>query len=249
MRRQAAPRRRIRRIARWVTAASASVGLVAVTAVITIAVVRAGDAPIAGGVSSDSAVVDAPTSAHVVALDNLTVVTGESEASYDRDLFGQRWADVDRNGCDTRNDILRRDMTELELKADTNGCKVLAGTLTDPYSGDDVAFVSGEDTSRLVQIDHIVPLSWAWRHGADAWKIEQRTEFANDPLNLQATTESMNQSKGDSGPSRWLPAQEPAYCGYAERFVQVLAKWELGIGSLDRAVVRGILIECAGSGF
>lgn len=226
-------------------AVAASVGLVVVTAVITIAIVRAEDAPIAGGVSSDSAVVDAPTSVYLVALDGLSVVEGESEMPYDRALFGQRWADVDRNGCDTRNDVLRRDLTALELKADTNGCKVLAGALKDPYSGEDIAFVYGEDTSRLVQIDHIVPLSWAWRHGADAWTTEQRTEFANDPLNLQATTESMNQSKGDSGPSRWLPAQESVYCGYAERFVQVLAKWELGIGALDRAVVRGILIECA----
>ncbi len=55
----------------------------------------------------------------------------------------------------------------------------------------------------------------------------------------------MNLSKGDSGPSLFLSAQVSPYCGYADRLVQLLEKWELRIGALYRAAVFGILIECA----
>lgn len=178
-------------------------------------------------------------------LDDLAVGNGTSGVDYDRDLFGQAWFDFDRNGCDTRNDILRRDLRETALKADTNGCKVLTGVLDDWYSGTTVDFVSGGDTSRLVQVDHVVPLSWAWRHGADIWTAELRLEFANDPLNLIATTEHENTSKSDSGPADWLPTADTAQCRYAQRFTAVLDAYALNIDLRNRAMVRGVLDECA----
>lgn len=177
-------------------------------------------------------------------VDALVVVSGRSEAKYDRGYFGQAWFDEDRNGCDTRNDILGRDIVDPVFKDGTQDCKVLSGTLEDWYSGTTVQFQSGQNTSQLVQIDHIVPLSWAWKHGAEHWNAEIMRAFANDPLNLVATTGQQNQQKSDSGPSNWLPASDAAQCRYVQRFTQILDEYSLGINLRDRAMVRGVLTEC-----
>jgi hypothetical protein len=81
-------------------------------------------------------------------------------------VFGPAWADVDRNGCDTRNDILARDLTNETFRPGTNNCVVMTGTLADKYTGTTIAFTRGQDTGSDVQIDHVVPLSDAWQMGA-----------------------------------------------------------------------------------
>lgn len=163
---------------------------------------------------------------------------------YDRALFGQTWFDSDRNGCDTRNDILRRDLIEVVISDNSNGCKVLRGTLIDPYSGDAMTFVSGVDTSVLVQIDHVVPLAWAWDNGASAWTLEQRQDFANDPRNLLAVSGELNQQKLASGPASWLPPNRAAHCAYAGQFAEVLVQYRLSMPDDDEAVLIQILEDC-----
>lgn len=177
-------------------------------------------------------------------LDDLPEVDGRSDRDYDRDLFGQSWADVDRNGCDTRNDILGRDLLDATHKDGTEDCKVLTGTLIDPYDGTVVEFVSGPDTSVLVQIDHVVALSWAWHHGADRWDDERREVFANDPRNLVASSEATNQAKSAFGPGEWLPPDPDLRCGYVAQFVDVVSTYDLGIGDADRAAARAVLERC-----
>lgn len=176
-------------------------------------------------------------------LGSLSESDGEPSSAYDRDLFGEPWYDLDGNGCSTRNDMLARDLEDVEYG--TDGCRVASGTLDDWYSGETVDFVAGPDTSRLVHIDHIVALSWAWQHGADEWDEDKRLEFANDPLNLVATTDEMNLSKSDFGPDRWLPADETAHCEYVQNVTAILVEYELGINVEDRATMQGILEECA----
>lgn len=187
---------------------------------------------------------DLPSAETRQRLEDLEIVSGKSVADYDRDLFGQAWFDVDRNGCDTRNDILGRDIVNAEFKPGTSDCKVLSGVLEDWYSGTSEPFVSGRDSSYLVQVDHMVPLSWAWKHGAEHWNSERLLAFANDPLNLVATLGDQNQQKSDSGPSHWLPAADAAQCRYVQRFTDVLHAYDLGINLRDRAMIRGVLAEC-----
>ena len=129
-------------------------------------------------------------------LDGLEVKGRAPKAGYDRDLFGPAWADTDRNGCDTRNDVLRRDLTSITLKPGTNGCVVLSGPLQDPYTGQTISFVRSQDTSSAVQIDHVVALADAWHKGAQEWSAETREQFANDSANLRAVDGSTNQRKG-----------------------------------------------------
>ncbi|MDJ0457460.1 DUF1524 domain-containing protein [Arthrobacter sp. NQ7] len=167
------------------------------------------------------------------------------KTGYDRAQFGQAWADVDRNGCDTRNDILKRDLTGITY---TNSvpCKVQSGTLADPYTGTSINFVRGAATSTAVQIDHVVALSDAWQKGAQQLTLEQRTALANDPLNLQATDGPTNQQKGDGDAATWLPPNKGFRCEYVARQISVKATYGLWVTQAEHDAMARILGDCSG---
>ncbi|WP_307433399.1 GmrSD restriction endonuclease domain-containing protein [Pseudarthrobacter defluvii] len=167
------------------------------------------------------------------------------KTGYDRARFGQAWADVDRNGCDTRNDILKRDLTGITY---TNSvpCKVQSGTLADPYTGTTISFVRGSGTSSAVQIDHVVALSDAWQKGAQQLTQEQRTAFANDPLNLQATDGPTNIKKGDGDAATWLPPNKSFRCEYIARQISVKATYGLWVTQAEHDAMARILGDCNG---
>lgn len=167
------------------------------------------------------------------------------KTGYDRALFGQAWADVDRNGCDTRNDTLKRDLTGITY---TNSvpCKVQSGILADPYTGTTISFLRGSATSTAVQIDHVVALSDAWQKGAQQLTAEQRTAFANDPLNLQATDGPTNIKKGDGDAATWLPPNKGFRCEYVARQISVKATYSLWVTQAEHDAMARILADCAG---
>lgn len=167
-------------------------------------------------------------------------------SGYERAAFGAGWRDPDRNGCDARNDTLARDLTAVIFAEGTQNCVVLAGVLDDPYTGGIIEFRRGQGTSELVQIDHVVPLGWAWRQGAGTWTEEQRIAFANDPDNLLAVGGSVNGAKSDSGPGEWLPPDASYQCEYARRFTAVLVEYRLGVGAADRAALEDLAVRCGG---
>lgn len=169
--------------------------------------------------------------------------TTTAASGYNRELFGPAWADTDHNGCDQRNDTLRRDLTHLSYKPGTRDCVVTAGTLADPYTGQEIAFTKGEQTSRAVQIDHVVPLSWAWQHGASSWTSEHREQLATDLNNLQAADGTANESKSDQGPATWLPTASYS-CTYVTRFAYVVHRYELTLDTADRDAITRVLDGC-----
>ena len=176
------------------------------------------------------------------AVGNLVVKGRAPKTGYARSQFGQAWADVDKNGCDTRNDILKRDLTNVVYKAGT--CVVLSGTLKDPYSGDVINFVRGVSTSSLVQIDHVVALSDAWQKGAFMLSLADRTALANDPLNLLAVKGSLNSQKGDGDAASWLPPLKSYRCEYVSRQIAVKRKYMLWVTSAERDAFVRILSKC-----
>ena len=182
----------------------------------------------------------------VTTLATLTVRGRAPKTGYDRALFGQAWADVDRNGCDTRNDILRRDLTRYTLKAGTHGCLVLKGTLNDPYTGTKISFVRGQATSNAVQIDHVVALSDAWQKGAQQMSQTRRTAFANDPLNLLAVDGPTNLRKGDGDAATWLPPRKAGRCAYVARQVAVKHRYGLSVTAAERDAMVRVLTACPG---
>jgi len=180
----------------------------------------------------------------VAVLETLPVKGRAPKTGYSRDAFGQRWADVDRNGCDTRNDILKRDMTSIAYKAKTRNCVVLSGTLIDKYSGESINFVRGEVSSMEVQIDHVVALSNSWQTGAFKLSIAQRTALANDPLNLFAVKGRLNSQKGDGDAATWLPPMKSFRCAYVAQQIAVKAKYSLWVVAPEKAAMLAILSQC-----
>ena len=180
----------------------------------------------------------------IASLETLPVKGRAPKTGYTRDQFGQAWADVDRNGCDTRNDILKRDLTSLTYKAKTRNCVVLSGTLLDRYSGESINFLRGNITSMEVQIDHVVALSNAWQTGAFKLTAEQRKALANDPMNLFAVKGRLNSQKGDGDAATWLPPLKSFRCVYIAQQIAVKAKYSLWVVPPEKAAMLSILAKC-----
>ncbi|MHA6795740.1 HNH endonuclease family protein [Pseudonocardia bannensis] len=180
------------------------------------------------------------------ALATLAVKGRAPKTGYSREQFGQRWADVDRDGCDQRNQVLARDMTNETFRPGSRDCIVLTGTLDDPYTGNVIAFTRGQDTSNEVQIDHVVALSNAWQTGAQQLDEPTRERLGNDPLNLLAVDGPTNGRKGDGDAATWLPPQRGYWCTYVARQVAVKAKYRLWVTAAERDAIAGILERCPG---
>lgn len=170
--------------------------------------------------------------------------TGRRERGdgYSREQFGERWADVDGNGCDTRNDVLARDLDDVELRR--GSCLVQRGTLDDLYTGKRIRFERGPDTSPAVQIDHRVALYDAWRTGARHWSPARRTQFSNDPANLVAVDGEANFAKGHADAASWLPPAESYRCEYVAAQVRVKAAYGLWMTHAEHDASRRVLEEC-----
>ncbi|NUP73596.1 MAG: HNH endonuclease [Sinomonas sp.] len=177
------------------------------------------------------------------ALAELAVQGRAPRTGYTRERFGQAWEDVDRNGCDTRNDILARDLRSVIFSKSSADCVVASGSLGDPYTGRFISFARG-DRSADVQIDHVVPLSDAWQKGAQQWSAERRLAFANDPANLLAVDGPTNQLKGDSDLATWLPPSRSFRCEYAVRVVEIKAKYEIWMTDAEHRKAGELLSQC-----
>ncbi|EYR62748.1 hypothetical protein N866_05525 [Actinotalea ferrariae CF5-4] len=180
----------------------------------------------------------------LAAVELLEVKGRAPRTGYDRDLFGSGWVDTDRNGCDTRNDMLARDLVDETFKPGTRDCVVLTGTLADPYSGTTIAFVRGQATSTAVQIDHVVALSDAWQKGAQQWDEARRVTFANDPLNLLAVDGPLNAQKGDGDTATWLPPHKGFRCAYVARQVAVKVMYAVWVTPAERDAMVRVLADC-----
>ncbi len=156
--------------------------------------------------------------------------------------FGRAWLDVDHNGCDTRNDILRRDLTGILVRTGTNGCVVIGGSLHDRYTGTTIAFSKAHAIA--VQIDHVLPLHDAWELGAYRWTQAEREAYANDPLVLLAVSGPENEAKGDKLADEWTPPDRAEWCDYATRTIAIHAKYALPVTAGERQALGSLLTTC-----
>ena len=172
-------------------------------------------------------------------LETLAVKGRAPKSGYKRTQFGDGWEM--KAGCDMRNIILHRDLVDVTVSDD---CKVLAGTLLDPYTGKQISFVRGESTSALVQIDHVVALSNAWQTGAQQLLPEERIGLANDPLELLAVDGNANQQKSDGDAATWLPANKAFRCQYVARQIAVKVKYRLWVTAPEKIAMQTVLSKC-----
>lgn len=199
----------------------------------------AGASAASGGPASPAG--PAPHGSALAAANALTIKGRAPKTGYSRDQFGPAWADVDHNHCDTRDDILARDLTQRSYRAGTKDCIVTGGTLADPYTGKRIVYKRG---ASKVDIDHAVALSDAWQKGAQQWSKDRREDFANDPLNLLAVDSSTNRRKGDGDTATWLPPDKAYRCSYVARQVAVKKKYGLWVTSAEKDAMRKVLNTC-----
>lgn len=175
-------------------------------------------------------------------LDNLTVNDNPAPPEkYNRvEQFGPAWKDVDHNGCDTRNDILARDLRDISGRR--NACVITAGHLPDPYSGTWIDF-SKKDASK-VQIDHVVALENAWQSGAYNLSKEDREALANDPDNLLAVNGHDNMAKGSKSADQWMPPNSAYACTYASKQVQIKNRYALTVTTPEKQALADALATC-----
>lgn len=229
------PRRDDRRL-RWSLAAASVIALGALAACATTPSPGAGSGPVASATGQ-------PASA-LAKLDALPVKGRAPMTGYRRDQFGPAWADTDHNGCDTRNDVLRRDLRGLTFRPGTHECVVASGDLSDPYTATTIHFRRGGASE--VDIDHVVALGDAWQTGAQQWPAAKRLALANDPLNLLAVDASANRQKGDSDAASWLPPNKTYRCAYVARQIAVKHKYQLWVTAAEKAAMRRVLSGCQG---
>ena len=173
-------------------------------------------------------------------LNTLQVKGRAPKTGYTRAQFGDGWADV--GGCDVRNIIMGRSMTDVERGSD--GCVVLSGVLDDPYTDTIINFRRGSSTSGAVQIDHVVALSDSWQKGAQLLDYDVRVRLANDPLNLLAVDGPANQQKGDADAASWLPPNKKYRCAYVARQIAVKSKYNLWVTDAEKSAMKRILNGC-----
>lgn len=182
-------------------------------------------------------------------LDGLEVKGRAPKTGYSRDQFGQAWSDDvtvegGHNGCDTRQDRLKAQLTDVVIKPGTNDCVVLTGKLDDPYTGKTIDFKRGKDTSRAIQLDHVVALSDSWQKGAQQWDEGTRRNFANDPINLIAVDGPANASKGDGDAATWQPPNKAFRCEYAAMQIRVKSTYGLWVTQAERDALQANLDRC-----
>lgn len=181
------------------------------------------------------------TSSAVQVLTTLTIKGRAPKTDYSRDQFGKNWSVT--GGCDTRNIILNRDLTNVSIDESRN---VVSGLLNDPYTGKIIQFVRGSSTSSSVQIDHVVALSDAWQKGAQYFTYQQRVALANDPLELLAVDGQANMDKSDGDAATWLPPNKPFRCQYIARQIAVKQKYKLWLTRAEHDAMANILDKCPG---
>lgn len=158
---------------------------------------------------------------------------------YDRDLFGG-WADFDGDCMNTRHELLA-ELSTGRITTSRDGCYVQHGRWNDPYTG------RIYNTARDLDVDHLVPLAYAWSRGADSWSSEKRVKFANDPANLFAVQASANRQKGADGPLDWMPPNQAFHCQYLLRFTRVSLSYELQFSQSEALAIDRMTRDACGS--
>jgi hypothetical protein len=180
-------------------------------------------------------------------LSALPVKGWDRTQDFQRWRFGKAWSDdvnveFGHNGCNTRDDILRRDLANLVVRPGT--CYAQTGTLHDPYTGATIEFVRGPDTSNSIEIDHVVSLADAWYKGARSWDPQRRLDFANDPRNLLAVSPKANFDKAFRDAASWLPPNAAFRCDFVARQIEVKSAYGLWLSAKEEQAMADVLAHC-----
>ncbi|MED7923972.1 HNH endonuclease family protein [Nonomuraea sp. LP-02] len=169
-------------------------------------------------------------------LDQLKVARPLPIRGYSHRRFMPRWAHH-KGACDARETVLARDGRRVRRNA---ACHPVKGVWYSPYDG---KWLKSE---RLVDVDHVVPLAYAWRSGASRWSQAKRRAFANDLTRPELITvsHSANLAKGGQGPQSWRPQRRAHWCRYATSWITVKHHYRLFVTRRERVALLNMLRTC-----
>ncbi|MEQ8185325.1 HNH endonuclease family protein [Marinobacter salarius] len=165
-----------------------------------------------------------------------TQPTESSSTSYARSAFGNGWDDADGDCQNSRAEALIETSSTTVRFATDKECRVVTGRWISTFTGNVV------QNSSEIDIDHVVPLNWAWKRGAQLWPQAKRERFANDMVNLWPVELSLNRSKGAQGPDEWLPPS--GKCGYVARFRRIVKQYDLQLSPAEASWTKSFLNRC-----
>lgn len=170
------------------------------------------------------------------ALAQLKVARALSIRGYHRKRFQPRWAPY-KGTCDTRETVLARDGRRVRRNA---ACHPVKGSWYSPYDGKRLK------SEKRVDVDHVVPLAYAWRSGAKRWSQAKRRAFANDLIRpeLLTVSHSANIAKGGQGPQSWRPQRRAHWCRYASSWITVKRHYRLFVTRKERVALLNMLRTC-----
>lgn len=154
----------------------------------------------------------------------------------DIDYSRSEWKHWVGSPCDTRETVLKNQGKD--VVSDPSTCKITSGTWVDPYSGDTFT------DAKALDIDHVIPLSYAASHGGQSWSAEKKQQFANDTTQLYVASAQENRSKSDKGPSDYMPSNKSFRCEYAKTWVSTASKYGLTISEKDKTTLTSALQKC-----
>ena len=170
------------------------------------------------------------------AFDLPLTVAPDQLSGYERTLFNH-WIDADKDKCDTRKEVLIQEAVIAPKLS--SGCVFNGGKWISPYDG-----LATNDYATL-DIDHMVPLSEAWRSGAWKWSPAQREAYANDLTDsrtLVAVTASLNRQKSDQDPSTWLPPVDK--CTYVSNWIAIKVRYSLTVDTVEANALTTLVASC-----
>jgi 5-methylcytosine-specific restriction endonuclease McrA len=148
------------------------------------------------------------------------------------------WRHWNGSPCNTRADVLVRDGANVKVNKTKSSCSIVSGEWISPYDNKTLK------NSIELDIDHVIPLSYAARHGGQAWPATKKTEFANDMSNLIAVTASENRKKSDKGPAEYMPPSKEFHCSYSKVWISTAKKYSLSITAKDKTALQEGLKQC-----
>lgn len=148
-----------------------------------------------------------------------------TSTKYSRSQFGNGWADLNRDCQNSRVEtLISQSVGQIQYKT-SRECKVISGKWISPFTGKTIL------NAYEIDIDHVVALFWAWKHGASNWSKNKMLKFANDPANLLSVEARLNRQKGAKGIDEWLPPKNK--CQYIARFLRVQKTYNLHLSNLE----------------
>jgi hypothetical protein len=162
-------------------------------------------------------------------------VQSAQNVNYNRTEW-KTWDSVGKSCWNVREQIVSTQAQSVKLAAD--GCSIESVSLKDPYTGNVMS------STQTIDVDHVVPLGYVASHGGQSWSSEKKEQYANDTTagHLIAVSSFANRSKGDKGPSEWMPSTNQ--CAYAEDFVGVLQKWGISVDPSDASYLQQKIASC-----